>query len=391
MFVYDLNYKGGVETLLLRLCRYLQTENKEIVVWTEGMDNGELCRELLSYGVNVFDVSGLKNCERKKAFIEHVQTDRDSVTIHFTLNSFLKWERRKKRYSANFVNKLYVVHPNQLVKGLSIPYKCIKRYVIKTYGQIIQNYIENKSIVFMDDECISKWESYYERPMESCKYIMARLPMFIDPETRGDDFVYEYDIMAAARAEFPFKGYLLGLINDFREINIYSQYKMLIISDGKDVSQLTNLLKDEDKSISYLSYVRYEEFIKYLKKSKIFVGMGTSVLDAANAGTLSVMAQPYTNDFVSNGYFHEAPFDIGKFEGKSAGKRALIDLLQMSNVDYVRACKLSREMLAKYYNIEIVAEEIIDSNVKCQRSLLTIKHAIIDYVNTEMRIWLNRL
>ena len=99
MFVYDLNYKGGVETLILRLSRHLRNENNEVNIWTKGMDNGELCQELLSYGVNILDVSSLSKREIKKRFLEHIRIHTETITIHFTFNSFFIYWSTSFKYT----------------------------------------------------------------------------------------------------------------------------------------------------------------------------------------------------------------------------------------------------------------------------------------------------
>lgn len=391
IFVYDLNYDGGVETLLIRLSDYYKERDCKLSIWSRGLNNKDLCEKLKQNKVFLLNIDKWSDKAVVRCIKESIKSESNISFIHFIFSYFMWFERIKKKNKLSINNSLYIVHPNQLIRGQSIKIGMLERRVVSCYKDIICKYIKNRSIIFMDEASIDKAEKYYGYHFEINEYVIARLPIITCETTEKCINRIKYDVFAAARAEFPFKGYLIGLVRDFVEINSDGNYKLLLISDGNDVEQLMEIIPKDYPSIDYLPSVNYSDFKKYMDESRIFIGMGTSVLDAADLATPSIMAVPYSNLFKSNGFFHENPLGIGALDGIDSGICQLKTILQLSDRQYLDISRKTKNLLRRNYDVSAIAPLIMDNQIIEKGALISQNEYFVDFINTKTRIAINYL
>lgn len=359
IFVYSNFILGGAETLILRMSEWLIKRGDKVVLVCHSMD------ETIKKDKRIGRIECIltKKKDKKRKILKILQKNnniKDKMIINFFVKDYLLIERLNKKN--DFQNIFYVVHPNNTLsyckKGLLL--SKIKKYIYK--NQIKKMYDKN-CIYFMDEDCIKIAEKYYKMSLSKSYSNIIRIPIQVDKfdnKTRKKSF----NILTIARFDFPFKGYLLGLIDDFIYLKeIYPQATLTIIGDGKDrdkiEKKLERLNKKITKDIMIIGAVPYLSLNSYFKKASIYVGMGTTVLDAVNRGVPAITVYSYSYEAKTLGFFYEHPNVLAGFtEGGSYPKIAVVELLErvfdLNIEDYDRLVEKNYQALKNTYDIEIV-------------------------------------
>jgi len=147
---------------------------------------------------------------------------------------------------------------------------------------------------------------------------------------------------------------LFGLIDCFRKISDQrSGMKLTIISYGDGFEELESAVSS-DESITVVGETPHGELGEYLKRAKLYVGMGTTVLEAANLGTPSLLAKSYTYDFSTSGLFSENPSALVASESEVVpdAAAAMLEVIDMDQNEYVQLCEKTKEAVDLNYDCE---------------------------------------
>ena len=104
-----------------------------------------------------------------------------------------------------------------------------------------------------------------------------------------------------------------------------------------------------EDSIHLEGEIPYSELNEALKKAFVFVGMGTSVIEAAVLGIPSLVAPIFDSSGLTSGWLREHPgYDVGEEPGIRNMKEDISRLFRMSDEDYSSACRQERESASKF-------------------------------------------
>lgn len=355
---------GGTGTLSIRIGEWLVDSGYEVIYVCQTINDINNAESMKEKGIIVFrwEINEIaKN-------IINAYDGCQFIFLTYSLDEFLFVETLKKKLVIQ-KNILYVVHTFGLVKGVNYNSK-IRKIIKFFYSNVIKRLIYNKSIIFMDNLCIEETEKYYDIRINKNDNIVFNLPIKveeIDPikianKTKQNTF----SILTIMRAELPFKGYIIGLIDDFRILSdIYENLTLTIVTFGADINAVyvkINELPDKIKcKISIYGKTPYEMLEEYFNQANIFIGMGTTLLDAVNHGVPSIVVQSYTYNSNSSGFFHNQPEMLVAYEDKLVPTIELIkQVIQMSEYEYIDLCKIEYEALENYYNIDKFANNLVD-------------------------------
>lgn len=358
---YCFNFSmGGTETLILRLLEFYGNKNYRTILLTETPihesiieDSRKVCFEHYIYNKDNKEFLSGSNT------LKFTRSERPLIITQF-LPEFLKCFTllRKSKYGVNFKHTLYIVHPNSTLYG--------PRRLTFLAKVMILVLLKKKALVFMDETCAETCLKIYNLK-KTLVFDIYRLPIFINKNlnlVKKNDI---FNILTITRFEFPFKGYVLGLINSFSQLHQKSPSTLLtIIGHGKGVTEIQTLISklpySVSSKISVLDEVPYHEINDYIEKCDVYVGMGTTVLDAANNNKVVITAVAYQKSNLAVGYFHEKYKTIG--EVFQENKEYLIfdalleKVLNASEYDFDYMRKKSKEALKEHYNIEVVGEKL---------------------------------
>ena len=353
---------GGIETLILREACWINehTESRSMV----------LCFELSEQMRSSFEASGIDYKLLASWSVNEISKElRSAQTVemikYFSFEDYLKFVIHDPDLFENYKTMYHCVHPlNACILKAN---NWIRKSFWKALSNVTRYMVETKRFRFMDDESINQTLGYYGLDVkESYKEDYIRIPYQIkDLAFKNMDGSGNRNVLAIARAEFPFKGYLLGLIDVIPDVlDRYSNTFITIISSGDGLSRLENKIKQLPEKyknhIGLYNDKKPEDLDAYYQEADIFIGMGTTVLEAANYGIPVIMAKPYTEEFISNGLFHIAPTDIGNcsINGKP-GKDEIMSLLEVDAEHWQLIQSETKRQLVLYYDIQEVMKQSI--------------------------------
>jgi hypothetical protein len=223
----------------------------------------------------------------------------------------------------------------------------------------LQKALKENKIIVMDEKTIEYAEDYYKGTLLFSRLHNKIVRIFVEDSGYNEFKLNEkivsktFNILAIARAEFPFKGYLLGLVRDFPKYADYQTY-LDIVSYGPDIKKLKDELLILNES--YKGRVKihgkktHKELFPYFDSSNVYVGMGTTILDAAVRKVISIPIQSYTDKVFASNYFHlnyRNVVDDGK--GHNNFAQLIQGIRNMNEMEYKKACNESRDIVLQYY------------------------------------------
>jgi len=368
---------GGTETLILRMALWCAQKDISVSIFCENM-TVEIRNSLVNDNINIVYLKKLDDKEIKTKLEEY--DDSYKLNIYsFDFNAFMQIENARKKInsSLNIDTYLYVVHPNCLIKTgrLKIPF--IKEIYVSFYKSIIIKLLKNNNVLFMDEQTIEATQNYYNIIINEDAKKIIRLPMFIQkvsPNIFKEKYKKDtFNILTIARAEFPFKGYLIGLIDDYEKLKKTYEYLCLSIisyGEGEEIirDKIARMPIDIQKDIKLIGKIPYEMLNNYFDEANLYIGMGTTVLDAANNGVPSIVTAFNTHECITTGYFWQNVDNLGYCEEKMLPCKELIkEVVSMSLEEYIEMCRNNYKYFEEMYNIDYIMGKIINSrNLKKQ-------------------------
>lgn len=390
---------GGIESYAIRMFKWAFNNDVESVLllrdkselhynWDKILK--ELNVTIAFFSANVFNNS-LYNTQGDRIVLEkNCRYTFIAADIHCFIKIF---NIRKKNNICSYSSQiLYIFHPYSVLAS--------KKNILNYPYEFFMKKVKNRGLIFMDEETALAYKKKYKADVQ--KDAIVRLGMEI-PQLK-EDYIEsriqrkkdEINILTITRMEFPFKGYVLGLIEDFHKLKqLYTNLKLIIIGNGPNVDivkEKINELPDNVKEdIFLIGEVAYEELHEYFRKSYIYVGMGTTLLDASLTGLVSVIATDFQMENKTVGLFSEEYYNLGGnpylCENKSfTFEEVLKDILNWSEETYFKQAHCVFDIVDKYYNIEEVMRQILSyekDNVqlpKVKGPLLSVYDALLAYI-----------
>lgn len=394
IFVFEDFKMGGGELLIEHYAVELQKNNNNCLIVVNKIDNGA--------------VAHLKKNELKY-YVSNNWWDRDEWYSILCKYDNLKvitfsWDEFSLIYSLNIKNKktfLYCIHYAAMAfekynRFKNNPINLMTLYLKK---QCIERFIEYKNIFFMDEESIAYTYNTYGHISIKDKGIILRIPEVIKDYNINEVVTRKsrelFNILSIARADFPFKGYLLGLVDFFnKNIALYPNLRLIIISYGPNIDVLkkkvSNLDVEIQNKISIIGRVKYDEITEYILKSHLYIGMGTTIIDSASRGTLAIPVKAATYELIANHFFHE---DYRFVDAEYAKTNRISDMIKWAYLldedQYKKYAVLSRNLTIENYDITRLTCKLLiilestkydnkDRCIKAISSIYILKHKLKD-------------
>ncbi|MEG1151061.1 MAG: hypothetical protein RSC93_08390 [Erysipelotrichaceae bacterium] len=354
---------GGTETLIVRIYSWLVKQNYEVIVVSKVIYDS--FKSVLKKNNVKIQLSDFRYWG-----IQSIIKDADAVIVFRLDDYFLTCDRCK--------TVLYNVHELTLIRGQNIN-KYIGHLVKKIYRILIKQLDINNSLIFMDNHILEVTEKYYK--MKMCPNVI-KLPMMINKEFSSKKRIDKVrNILTIARSEFPFKGYLLGLINYFNDIGFENKnINLTIITSGEDSERLFKL-KNGNPRITILKDVMYNDLNKYFDNTDFYIGVGSSLLDASNRGVPSLVVGSYTYECVSIGLFCDNINNLGYLNDDFKPISIYMDNLKRLDAEnYYKLSIKTFELYKKNYDIDINLPKILlqlNSVTICNKKLLILLDRIV--------------
>jgi hypothetical protein len=391
MIVFNdtLGVYGGSQTLMLRMCTWLREHEEKVAIICTSRSNVEIVGRLESIGVEVI-VIDRRNIHELYLVIMRLLNSENIKVYNFIWNFYLDVECIKSRYKLEFDNLIYCIHPKTFKKGIGFKTAYMKKYSVDKYRFVYKKMYDNNALIMMHEVDINESNKFLNLDLDF-KNSIVRLPMCCDkPENREQIINNGYQneiIMTAARADFPYKGYILGLINDFEILKKeFQNIKLEIISGGDDydriVEKISDLSEDIRKDVILHGWMDYEQLKENIKRCKIFVGMGTTVLDAALEYKPCVPVRFNTYETIGECLIGDNPDYTTPEEGcENKAIEIVRKVLDMDCMDYTEACLKSFSAVKETYDINNGMDILLNRETKNRACILSRKEVIRHMLN----------
>ncbi|WP_316632837.1 hypothetical protein [uncultured Flavobacterium sp.] len=372
---------GGTETMIMRLLSWYSLRGFRVLLLTmREIESTSILNDLnkIDFEHYVYNFKKREFCNSKNICLSFQNNEKVWVNTQF-IQEFLRCYSLLKRskYNCYFVHNLFIVHPFSTF--------LFNKYFNFLGKKLIKILLTNKNLVFMDEECVNASVDFYKLDVKKFKFDILRLPFLINTDNYSTVIKSKqnnFNILTIARFEFPFKGYVLGLISSFE--NIFNTYEgeisLTIIGYGRDkpvVDELIDSLPIEISSkIQLLDEIPYSKIGEYIEKCSVFIGMGTTILDAANLNKIVIVPVCYQNSNLTTGYFHENFNIIGEIYREESVYETFDNLilktLNYSQADFNKISNKSKEVLIEHYDINMIANNLfthtnkVHSFIHCQ-------------------------
>ena len=379
---------GGLQTFMVRVAQWCKLQNIPCLVIYQTIDQ----RMLALCAKEALEIQQAENSKGREEALRRFVSKEDSVTLlTFEIAEFLDFERIRatkfRKYSIKHV--MYNVSVTGAILGSKISGR-VGKIIFNYYRHVVNKFYKNGQLMFMDAETKDVTLRYYRFPEDQADNIML-LPMFISPKpqrTMPDN----RKIMTVARAVFPYKGYLIGLIKDFDKIcEIHPETQLHMVAMGKDIDLVKATIAQTINKEKIFLYegLSLDEICAMLKTVYMYIGMGTTVLDAADAGVPSVVVFHSTMENIASGYFHNIPQVLGSFgEGRPAAE-LILETLGLTEEAYLRVCESTFDEYEKNYNIDTNIKQLLAHEVNNKDMFLTtaewLAHKSLDYLKVMRR------
>lgn len=341
-------FSGGAETLIYRLLVKLKERKIPACVVCEK------CDDKIKTMLDNAKVEICYNCQ----FYKNVT--KGDVIIVFSLKELLEFQIRLLNRGCKVI--LYILGLYTLSLQRLNNHKTLLKLIRPIMGKYIAREIIHSRIIFIDRISAENAEVFYKNIFNVPNESIFPLPIEVDEsldELKLDNLNRDvFSILSIARADFPFKGYLKGLIEECTVLNKEKALSLTIISYGEGMKEVMKWVesakRDGFSRIKIVGETLYKDLDKYVIKSNLYVGMGTTVLDAAKRGIISIPVQAHTYELRGNYLFHENPYCIGENPNHNIdhAEKLIRKVINMSDEGYMRAKIESSNAVRKIYSID---------------------------------------
>lgn len=367
-------FAGGTGTLSIHLSKYLLDKGHNVYFLYRKIDDIDNYNKLKKYGVNLLKFE--KNSITDQSFI-HFDSKFFFISYSFIqyIEMVMLTQSRK-----NITNLLYIVHPSNGIPKNKIG-RLIYRYL---FSSVIARMNSNGLLLLMDNYCRQSYCELYRGKTIGTDNVLL-LPYAISDATsivfeKSDDT--NIRLLTIARAEFPFKGYIFGLIKQIVILSTENPtIKLQIIASGEQErdlqAEIDKIPTDFRNCVEFVGRVPYEKLADYFKSTDLYIGMGTTVLDAANHGIPALVVNSYTYESETFGYFSDNPTELAAMNGDTVHTDVFIrEFIRKSPKEREALGKASYEALKAHYSDRFFLKKLFEIFEKSSSIELSLKERI---------------
>ena len=367
---------GGLQTLMVRMAKWCKINAIKNILICDSSDENmiSICQK-----ENIEILKSFKKEVIRREISKFIEDVDETILVTFELPEFLYFERIcTKNFKGKKINHyIYNVSVSGMIYGKDFK-GIIGKIIYSFYKKQVEKFYNNKQVIFMDVETQESALNYYCIQQHEWQDIFL-LPMFIseEPQEKSTSNSKQVkSILTVARAVFPYKGYMIGLIDDFSKLcQNHDDIILEIVSFGEDINQLKEKILQQEpevqKKIIIFDKLSLQDIRKILKRTYVYIGMGTTVLDAADEGVPSIVSWHSTMENICTGYFYDNPIVIGKAGEGMSGYSLLDSILLLSDKEYKRLCKKTYSVYKENYNIDIILGRLFKRRINRRKILLT--------------------
>lgn len=356
LLVYGSMQLGGVQTLILRICRHLATCGYEVTLFLEHANGEELLQSISRYARVVI--------ARRPGWwtgtAAPLQPTPFSYIYCFDMLSLLRALTIQQTCSPGAKVLVGVYFPREYCWR-----SATERYVQRLTRNILRQ-IPEQNVVFMNTTNAIALSSCLGRRFDNSPIVP--IPIEVGDLDVRSSAVNRRRIVSVGRVT-DFKTYnfhMLDVIRVLRARGFDCQYDIYGWGDDESLLRKHIVAQGVSEWVHFHGPVRYSNLKSVLQSAFLFVGMGTALLEAAALGIPSLVAVESASGPMTYGFLHELPEDennLGETDERYA-TYSLIDRIEWlyarspEQYDDLRRATFAR---AQQYSLESVMARFISA------------------------------
>jgi hypothetical protein len=336
---------GGVETLLVRMSNWLINNGYKVIILSEGEDELiQLLDKRIQVKILRFDLLLIPCFSRK--IVNNLKLP--TIDVIYTFRPYTFWVSTLIYRSLVIKPLLFtgVYHVNEyFLKGKN-------HFTSRYYSLLFKNYFNDNFKVFMNKEVKENHEKYFNRKMSGSKI----WPIAIDSSLFADikRNPKKYKIVSIGRL-IGFKTYNIYMIDVVKKLR---EEGYNVIYEIYGYGELENEMKQRIKKNRYEKYIflkgklPYKEITEVLSDAYLFLGMGTSVIEAGLCKVPTIVSIAYSEKAISHGYLYNMPNNnVGEIianKAKYEVHQLINNLFDMSEKEYIEEQDRTFNYVQKY-------------------------------------------
>ena len=322
---------GGIEKYLCRLIEY-SLNNGHRVIWFTSPGNPEnsVQPEITNNPKleKVFFAGGRRKLFKKPAELK-LSANEDIVMMSFIPEDYVWAEQFRAKYKCKtFYHYLILMN---FFGWLTFPEDEFKSSFLSKRraafsSKIAEKLDDNNNIRGFELKHLEAYKTRYDLKLQVSENNILKsfgvddaVPheeLLNKAKSRNEIFI----IYTCARFQFPHKGYLIGLLDVFRELKTkYPNSELNIIGDGEKDTLLDkyNELPDDVKSsINLLGTIPFTQLVDEYKKSHLVIGLAGAISTAASVALPSLVVRHDTYDCETYGFFYKTKQNFSSEKGE---------------------------------------------------------------------------
>jgi len=346
LFIYDKFDTGGIETLILRMSNWLIMHNYTLTIIMKKKGNlstkfnSKICIIELNKIYSFLYIPFFTKLILKKYNLTSIDI---AMSFHpksnwIALNIINSLNLKCKYISGIYHPRAYYNHDLHLSEKI-------------TYKFLLQN-IDSKSLLFMNNDC----KYLHEKNIDISFYNSHIWPLPVDKNMfiNINKNTKKYLIVSIGRLT-PFKTYNLYMIDIIQKL-LNKGYKVEyhIYGNGTLYNEMQKKIDNYNLQTNIIlkGQIDYSQLKEVLQNAYLFVGMGTSAIEASYCKVPSIVAIENNTQAKTHGYLHNLPYyNVGE-ENCYLTKKNVYDLIKYTlNLDeqkYNDLCIESFNYVTKY-------------------------------------------
>ena len=346
LFIRNYPTVDGVFTLLLRLAKQFKKDGHTVYFIDFGVES-----DLKSEIEGAFNLLNIGDVKIKKNIpnIDILFPFADGELLYWCIN-YLKYELFK---NAKMV--MGVFHPRAYFSSTYIGPTPDTRL-----NKLILENLPSENILFMNEVVKRDHKNYFKNKFE--KSLIVPLPVKLDNKLRDLSKINRKKIVSISRLE-NFKRYVLPMIDVIEELhNVGHEFEFYIYGHGQLEKFIENYIaqKKLGQYVFLMGKLDYEKLYLVLEDSFMFVGMGTTIIEASSIGVPSLQAIDNEKRPVTYGFFSNlSGFCVGEVVPELPlinMKDSIIELSKQNELEYQEICR-AHIVRTNTFNIDVVIEQ----------------------------------
>lgn len=363
LLVYSQLGLGGVETLIVRMANWLVSDGYGVKLLLMNESKLDLLLdkrvEVKYYGIKyffLFDPILIKFFTRT-FFFQNIDVIYSFEATTCWLSTIIHQNLKNKPL---FYTGVY--HPEE--------YNSYSRGQNGFFKKMIISYIPKDAIFFMNSGCKLRVASNLNMSFEESKYFPLPVnirPIRLPSECKPENF----RILSVGRL-VDFKSYNFLMLNVIQNIKMdYENVVFEIYGHGPQQSKLIKEIEHRSltNNVIFKGALNYEKFSEVLDGAYLYIGMGTTLVEASMCGVPSLVAKYGNQLSTCYGFFHnQRDLNVGEInpENREYDLELIIrEAFSWTNEEYLTEVMKSTDYCEKF-NMDSVMREFLKNTWQLQ-------------------------